>query len=308
MDQELSRGRQSPIKWFDGHVLLIMEALLVTAFVAGLVATVNPCGFAMLPAYLFFFLGSDDDIAPGRQLGRALRIALVMALSFLVVFGLAGLLLTAGLQVVIDALPWMALVVGIGVVGMGVYVFRGGVITLSLPGKGRINKRSVFGFGVSYAVASLSCTLPIFLSLIAGSISTGSLVSGVALFLVYGLGMALVIAAITVGLAFGRDRIVVFIRGASRWIGPISGLVLIAAGAFIVWYWATVLIAGSVALGEVGLVRFVDQLSSTLTDFVRRNAVWVTLGLVVLVPALGARLASRVDDEPARETRLKVKP
>jgi cytochrome c biogenesis protein CcdA len=285
-----------------------MEALLVTAFVAGLVATVNPCGFAMLPAYLSFFLGSTDDIAPGRQLGRALRIASMMALSFLVVFGLAGLLLTAGLQVVIDALPWMALVVGVGIVGLGVYVFKGGVIALSLPGKGRVNRRSVFGFGVSYAVASLSCTLPIFLSLIAGSISTGSLVSGVSLFLVYGLGMALVIAAITVGLAFGRDRIVAFIRGASRWIGPASGLILIAAGAFIVWYWATVLIAGSVALGQVGLVRFVDQMSSTITDYVRRNAAWVTLGLVGVVAAIGWRLASMDDEESVPEERVKVKP
>ena len=279
-----------------------MEALLVTAFVAGLVATVNPCGFAMLPAYLSFFLGSDVDTSSGRMLGRALRIASMMALSFLLVFGVAGLLLTAGLQVVIDALPWMALVVGAGIVALGVYVARGGVLTLSMPGKGKVNRRSVFVFGASYAVASLSCTLPIFLSLIAGSIATGSLVSGVALFIVYGLGMALVIAAITVGLAFGRDRLVTFIRGASRWIGPVSGLILIAAGLFIVWYWSTILVAGPAAAGQVGLVRFVDQLSSTLTDFVRKNALWVTAGLFAVLGVVGWRLTrSRSASEPDRD-------
>ena len=274
-----------------------MSALLATAFVAGLVATVNPCGFAMLPAYLSFFLGSDDNIAPGRQLGRALRIASMMALSFLLVFGVAGLLLTAGLQVVIDALPWMALVVGVGIVALGVYVMRGGVLSLSLPGKGRVNRGSVFAFGTSYAVASLSCTLPIFLSLIAGSIATASFVSSVILFLAYGLGMALVIAAITVGLAFGRDRIVRMVRSASRWIGPVSGAVLIAAGLFIVWYWATILVAGSVALGQNGLVRFVDQLSSTITNFVQGNAGWVALGLIGIISliALKFRSAKPVD-------------
>jgi len=276
-----------------------MSALLVTAFVAGLVATVNPCGFAMLPAYLSFFLGSDDDLPPGRQLGRALRIASMMALSFLLVFGVAGLLLAAGLQVVIDALPWMALVVGVGIVGLGIYVMRGGVLALSLPGKGRVNRRSVFAFGTSYAVASLSCTLPIFLTLIAGSIATASVLSSVTLFLAYGLGMALVIAAITIGLAFGRDRIVRWVRSASRWIGPVSGAVLIAAGLFIVWYWATILVSGSVALGQNGLVRFVDQLSSTITTFVQGNAGWVVLGLLGVITFVALKLRS---SKPADDT------
>lgn len=285
-----------------------MSALLVTAFVAGLVATVNPCGFAMLPAYLSFFLGSDDDSPPGRQLGRALRIASMMALSFLLVFGVAGLLLAAGLQVVIDALPWMALVVGVGIVGLGIYVMRGGVLALSLPGKGRVNRRSVFAFGTSYAIASLSCTLPIFLTLIAGSIATASVLSSVTLFLAYGLGMALVIAAITVGLAFGRDRIVRWVRSASRWIGPVSGAVLIAAGLFIVWYWATILVSGSVALGQNGLVRFVDQLSSTITTFVQGNAGWVVLGLlgIITVVALKLRSSKPVDDTVAEPEKTPI--
>ena len=256
-----------------------MTALMVPAFVAGMVATVNPCGFAMLPAYLSFFLGAGDDGA-GRSAKPALRVAGVMTMAFLAVFGIAGLLLSAGLQLVVAALPWLALVIGVAMVGLGVYVFRGGTLSLVVPGKGRVNRRSVFWFGVSYAVASLSCTLPIFLSLIVGSITRTSPVEAVGLFLVYGLGMSIVIAAITLGVAAGQDRIVRLIRGANRWMTPVSGVVLAAAGAFIVWYWATVLTAGAVALGEVGLVRLVDQLSSTLTDFARRNVALVAGGSV----------------------------
>ena len=257
-----------------------MTALMLSAFVAGLVATVNPCGFAMLPAYLSFFLGADND---AKRTGRsALRIAGVMTLAFLAVFGTAGLLLSAGLHLIVRAIPWLALVVGVAMLGLGVYVFRGGALSLATPGRGRINRRSVFLFGVSYAVASLSCTLPIFLSLIVGSIATTSPVQAVGLFLVYGLGLSLVIAAITLGLAAGQDRIVRVIRGASRWMAPTSGVILIVSGLFIVWYWATVLAAGAVALGEVGLVQFIDQLSSTLTDFARRNVALVAGGLVGL--------------------------
>ena len=56
----------------------MIDAPLALAFTAGMVATVNPCGFAMLPAYLSFFLGleGDDDDAPQATLGQAGRVAL----------------------------------------------------------------------------------------------------------------------------------------------------------------------------------------------------------------------------------------
>lgn len=285
-----------------------MTALLIPAFIAGLVATVNPCGFAMLPAYLSFFVGSEGSgTAP---LTRALRIAGVMTLSFLIVFGAAGLLLTLGIQTVIGALPWLALVVGVGITGLGLFVLRGGVLTLTLPGKGRVNRRSVFVFGSSYAVASLSCTLPIFLSLVVGSIATASLGEAVLLFVAYGLGMALVISAITVGLALGQNRMVLWIRGASRWIPVISGSILIASGVFVVWYWATVLSSGSVTLGEVGVVRLIDQLSASIAGLARGNVGWFVAGLVLFIGLGGVVLArSRghaPEVDPAEKPKLKV--
>ncbi|MBA2575429.1 MAG: hypothetical protein H0V05_02115 [Euzebyaceae bacterium] len=45
-----------------------MQVPFALAFTAGLVASVNPCGFAMLPAYLSFLIGSDDrDRGPPRS-------------------------------------------------------------------------------------------------------------------------------------------------------------------------------------------------------------------------------------------------
>ena len=53
-----------------GRAAGVIDAPLALAFTAGMVATVNPCGFAMLPAYLTFFLGLEggaaDEDAPGR--------------------------------------------------------------------------------------------------------------------------------------------------------------------------------------------------------------------------------------------------
>jgi cytochrome c biogenesis protein CcdA len=80
-----------------------MEIPVALAFTAGLVATVNPCGFAMLPAYLALFLGLEgDDPATGpRAVGRALRVGLVVSTGFVAVFAVAGALLTLGVQAVV---------------------------------------------------------------------------------------------------------------------------------------------------------------------------------------------------------------
>ena len=64
---------------------------MIFAFTAGLLSTVNPCGFAMLPAYLSFFMGLEDEDAPRRVVvGRALKIGLIMSAGFVAVFTVIG--------------------------------------------------------------------------------------------------------------------------------------------------------------------------------------------------------------------------
>ena len=64
--------------------IAVIDAPLALAFTAGMVATVNPCGFAMLPAYLSYFLGiegTDDGPAEAGVL-RALVVGAVVSLGF----------------------------------------------------------------------------------------------------------------------------------------------------------------------------------------------------------------------------------
>lgn len=52
----------------------MIDAPVAPAFTAGLVATINPCGFVMLPAYLSWFIETADDEAPPDVASRALYI------------------------------------------------------------------------------------------------------------------------------------------------------------------------------------------------------------------------------------------
>src|SRR5207237_1188651 len=56
-----------------------------------MVATVNPCGFAMLPAYLSFFLGLEDERA---SISRALVVAVAVTAGFAATFAVVVLVVT----------------------------------------------------------------------------------------------------------------------------------------------------------------------------------------------------------------------
>ena len=99
-------------------------------------------------------------------------------------------------------------------------------------------------------------------------------------------------------IALGQDRIVRLVRSSAEYVNRISGVVLVGAGLFIVWYWVTVLSSGSIALADSGLVRWVDGLSASITSFVRERpfVVAATLLVVVVTAVLTSRTAG--DDQP----------
>ncbi|MFP3914173.1 MAG: cytochrome c biogenesis CcdA family protein [Actinomycetota bacterium] len=273
-----------------------MTPIVLAAFAAGMVSTVNPCGFAMLPAYLGFFLA--DQPHRSSPIGR---VALAVSGGFLVVFTAAGILIAGGVRAVVDLLPWLALVVGAALVVVGVAQLRGRRLLPYLRGPGRARRessfRGMFGFGVAYAVASLSCTLPIFLSLVGSTVAARSLGEATLAFAAYGGGMAIVVAGITVLVGSGRHAVVERMRRAGRLLDRIAGWTMTLAGAFIVWYWATLLADDAVALGSNRVVRWVDQASAWATGTLSRNAVAVSLAVLVAIGVgilLDRRRRSRV--------------
>ncbi len=277
----------------------MIDAPLTIAFAAGLIATVNPCGFAMLPAYLSYFIGNADQDGP-RGVVPALAVGGVVSAGFMVVFGVAGLLITLGLRAVIGLIPWFALVVGIGVLALGVAMLTGFRLDASLPRAARgvdgRGLRSMFVFGVSYAVASLSCTLPVFLTVVAAQATRTSLASGLATFVAYGGGMSLVLIGVTVALAVGRDAIVGRLKRSLRHVHVASAVVLVVTGLYITWFWATNIASGAGALSSSGPFRLVETSSQWAQSTIGRNPVAWSAGLVAVIGG-GSLLLARTSRE-----------
>ena len=268
---------------------------MIFAFAAGLLSTVNPCGFAMLPAYLSFFMGLHEEDAPRRVVvGRALKIGFIMSAGFVAIFGTAGLVIRFGGEAIqdsiADGLAWIALVTGAGVVALGVWLLMGNTLKVRVP-TFRADTKSegagtVFAFGISYALASLSCAFPIFAGVIAASFSQ-NLIEGVGSFFAYAAGMAAVVMILTVGLALGKDKVVHRLRRASRVFDRVSGVVLVLAGAFIVFYWTLVINSGEDALSNNSLAVWVEGLQSDLTELIGAVPLWLWIPILV-VPLAGA--------------------
>jgi cytochrome c biogenesis protein CcdA len=219
----------------------VIDAPLALAFASGMLATVNPCGFAMLPAYLGFFLGvetKDGDVR--ATVSRSLAVGLSVAAGFLAVFSIVGLAIYHLSASVDEWTPWATIVIGVGLFVLGLAMLRGYEPVISLPKLNRGGRtrdsQSMFVFGVSYAIASISCALPLFTGAVAGTFRRENLVSSMAVFVAYSLGMTLVLLALTVSLGMARQGLAHWLRRALPHVTRASGGLLVLAGAYLAHY------------------------------------------------------------------------
>lgn len=219
----------------------MLEGPFALAFGAGMVATINPCGFAMLPAYLSYFLGSGDDTGErGPGVGRAAVVGAAVTLGFVAVFAIAGTIISNLSRALLDYIPYVTVVIGIGLVALAIAMLFGFEPALRLPklekGTGSREFGSMFVFGVSYAVASLGCTIGPFLSVTATTFRHQSFLSGVATFVVYGLGMGVVVVSLTVYTALARTGLVRRLRRAMPYVNRVAAGLLLLSGAYVSYY------------------------------------------------------------------------
>jgi cytochrome c-type biogenesis protein len=94
-------------------------------------------------------------------------------------------------------------------------------------------------YGAAYGLASLGCTLPVFLAVVGTSLQLHGLADGVWQFLLFGIGMGAVLAVLTIATAWTGDSLIRRARVLGRHIGWASAILLWLAGAYVVYYWLT---------------------------------------------------------------------
>ncbi|ABL79531.1 MULTISPECIES: cytochrome c biogenesis CcdA family protein [unclassified Nocardioides] len=267
---------------------------LAFALAAGTLAAVNPCGFAMLPAYLSLFVAAGPGEARRSTVaavGRALAATGSMTLGFVAVFGVFGLALTPVASTVQRWLPVATVVIGMVLFVMGLLLLAGRNLTLHVPFL-RLSKDPVASplamalYGVSYAVASLGCTIGPFLVVTATTFRAGNTLNGVAAYATYALGMGLVVGVLAIGAALMSNTAAGILRRLTPYLTRLSGVLLVVAGGYVGWYgWYELRVYAGDATD--------DPVVSTASDIQSRIAAWVDqLGVPVFAAALALLIAS----------------
>ena len=222
------------------------------SFGAGMVSTVNPCGFSMLPAYLSLYLGDLHEGSGARHHllvagARAVLLGAAVTLGFTVLFSIFGMIIWAGGYILMQYLPWLGLLVGLALVGLGLFLLSGKSVHAALPARlanmiGTPEKqgfKTYFLFGIGYGTASLGCTLPVFLVVVGSAMQSQGFSGGVFQFISYSLGMGAVLTLLALSVALFKGGLTNYLRRVVPYMGRIAGALLLVSGSYQVYYWLT---------------------------------------------------------------------
>jgi cytochrome c biogenesis protein CcdA len=272
---------------------------LLLALTAGMLGAVNPCGFALLPAYLSVLVAAEPG-RPAAAVGRALRAGVLLAIGYALVFGAFGLVLTPIAGVLQPRLPWLTVVLGLALAALGGWLLAGRSLP-SLTVRAPVltgSAASTVLFGMAYAVASLGCAVGPFLALVVSSLRAGSIGSGVALFLAYAGGMALVVSATAVAVALVRVSMIGRMRRLLAIVPRLGGAVLVISGLYVAYYgWYEIRLAGNLRLaGTDPVINAAAEIQRWLSSSVSAAGAWPFVAVVVAALLLVLRTKKR----PAR--------
>jgi len=157
------------------------------SFIRGMVAAVNPCGFILLPTYLMYFLGLQGTL-PGTQrstMRRAVTVSAAVSAGFLAVFFVAGLISWRFTNWINVNAKYATGAIGVALLALGVAMLFGYKLPFMTPrlDAGADGPRQTIGamfvYGIAYAVASIGCTIGLYIATVFTASERDGIVAGI---------------------------------------------------------------------------------------------------------------------------------
>ena len=270
---------------------MIDSATLSFALGAGLVAALNPCGFAFLPGYLGLVIADSRGTSRPAALARAAAATVTMAAGFLTVFGIFGLAVSPLIASAQKYLPFATVVIGVLLLAMGAWLLSGRDISVLLPkmagGTPTARLGSMYGYGVGYAIASLSCTIAPFLAVISTTFQQGSPLAGVLAFVAYAAGMSVTVGVAALAVALAGSSASTALRRVLPYVGRIAGVIVLLTGLYVTYYgYYEIRLYFSGADADDPVIRAAGAVQSWLADRVDALGVWPLLAVILALASV----------------------
>jgi cytochrome c-type biogenesis protein len=203
---------------------------MAVVFGVGLLTSLGPCSLSLLPITVAYMAGFSTPQSTARPWQRSLSFAAGIVAS-LVLLGAASAMLGR----LYGQLPgFVPTLVALLAVVMGLNLL--GLLRLPLPSgpdpdlwRQRVPPPlAPLAAGAAFGLAASPCTTPVLAVLLAWIAQQGRPVVGMVLLICFGAGQ--VIPLLVAGTAAASMHRLLRLREASRWIPPISGMVLLTTG------------------------------------------------------------------------------
>src|SRR3989338_4071344 len=220
--------------------------LFSLAFSAGMITFLNPCGFALLPVYLAYYFKNEklDNASVWKKLFYGIIFGLCVSLGFMVLFTIVGLIVSSIGSRVLRFIGFFDFAVGLLLVIIGLMFLLGKNVNLSFvtnfgerlkENKFQNKYLSFFLYGMGFALASLGCTLPIFLAIVAASVKMHGILNGMMVFAVFAAGMSIFMVAFTIAVALSKKIVEVTLRKWLPYVYKLGAIIVILAGFYLMY-------------------------------------------------------------------------
>ncbi len=273
-------------------------ATLSLAIVAGVLATFNPCGFALLPAYMGMIAAASEGRSKSQALIGGLRFASGMTVGFILLFGTFGLVFAPFASAISRYLPIVTIVVGFLVVSLGFWLLLGRKLGSSAalikgwsPGESWFSQ---VGYGLTFAVVSLSCTFGPFLAVTGASIRSSDFLGIVFTFIAFALGMGAAVSVIAVATALTGSQVSVWIRSKSEVISRLTGSLVILAGLYVSWFgWYEWRVNSGDQINDPIIGAVTDAQAWVVNTLSSNSSLVITLTFVIVIAGVAGIVVSK---------------
>lgn len=232
---------------------------LSIVFAAGVFATFNPCGFAMLPAYMTMLISShrESESLP-KLVGKALQFAALMALGIVTIFALFAVVIFPISTSIQAYLPIATITIGVLLIAAGVATLSGRspyLKKLWSPNTAPSTRlKSLYLYGVTFALGSISCTIGPLLAATSKALELTFLES-LRIYLIYATGISVTIAILAL-IALFSQKTLSKIRNSMKIIERASSAFLVLVGLYLIIF----------GLYETQYSNLVEPLHSVITQ------------------------------------------
>lgn len=211
------------------------------SFIQGVFAFLAPCAVALLPGYIAAFISRDSQHNPSRikRMYRGLKLALFSILGILVIYAIAGILITVAAQMLKDYMMWITIGMGVILIGLGIVMVMGIDVSFSINMNNPTHQTEAveaFVFGIAYAIGALGCLFPLFLVVATQAMGAPTVWLGASYIGAYFVGISgMMVAAILLSV-FAKDLLMKYLRKILPYMERITGGLLILAGLYVIYY------------------------------------------------------------------------